>query len=117
MTRVTETELSPLDQIRLAEAENLRQVLAAREAAGQVVARAHAHAAQLKKQAQETGRREGQIRYKEIVSKAEEEARLIAAQAHGRADDLRRQGRQRMELAVRRAVEIVIGQPGEEEAK
>ncbi len=104
--------LSPLDQIRLAEAEITRKVMSAREATRRAIAEARAQAARIKKEAREAGNREGQIRYKEIVSKAEEEARAIVAHAHNQAADLRRKGQARMETAIREAVHIVLGVKG-----
>ena len=106
------TELSPLDQIRLVEAEITRKIATAREASEHSAANARAQTALLKKQAHESGNREGQIRYKEIVSKAEEEARTIVAHAHNQAADLRRKGQARMEAALQDAISIVLGLKG-----
>lgn len=105
-------ELSPLDQIRLAEAEITRKIVTAREASEQARAEARSRANLLKKQAHESGSREGQIRYKEIVSKAEEEARTIVEHAHNQAADLRRRGQARMEAAIQEATSIVLGLKG-----
>ncbi len=106
------SELSPLDQIRLAEAEITRKIVTAREATERTIADARAQAARLKKEAHEAGTREGQIRYKEIVSKAEEEARAIVAHAHNQASDLKRKGQARMEAAIQEAIGIVLGMKG-----
>jgi len=102
-------ELSPLDQIRLAEAEITRKIVTARETSAQARAAARARATLLKKQAQESGTREGQNRYKELVSKAEENAHAIVERAHNQAAELREQGRARMELAIQDATGIVLG--------
>lgn len=104
--------LSPLDQIRLVESEITRKIAAARELSERAVAEARAQAARLKKEARETGAREGQIRYKEIVAKAEEEARGILAHAHNRASELKRRGQVRMEAAIQEAIGIVLGLRG-----
>ena len=106
------TGLSPLDQIRLVEAEITRKIVAAREASEHSVAGARAQAAQIKMQAHNSGNREGQIRYKEIVSKAEEQARAMVAHAHNQAADLQRRGQAHMESAVREAVNFVLGLKG-----
>jgi len=95
-TMVT-AERSPLDQIRQAEAEVTRRVAAARKAADQALAAAHAQATDLKRQAIQAGQRDGQAQCQEIISQAEQEA-------------LRQNGNLRMEDAVRRVVAIVIGQ-------
>lgn len=104
-----DTELSPLDQIRQTEADVVRQTAAAREAAGQTVAHAQTQAREILDDARQTGRREGEKRYREIISNAEEEAQAIIAQAHRRAEHLRRRGRQRLTIGVRQAMNVVIG--------
>lgn len=108
------TELSPLDQIRLAEAEITRKVVTAREKSEVVVTEARAQIALIKKQAHESGTREGQIRNKKMVSRAEEEARTIVEHAHQLAADLRRSGQSRMNSAIQAAMAIVVGLKGEE---
>ena len=105
-------ELSPLDQIRLVEAEITRKIVAAREASERRAADARAQSTLLKKQAHDSGDREGQIRYKEIVSKAEEEARTIVTHAHNQAEELRRKGQARMEAAIQGAIHVVLGLKG-----
>jgi vacuolar-type H+-ATPase subunit H len=105
-------ELSPLDQIRLVEAEITRKVAAAREASEHNAANARAQSVTLKKQAEEKGEREGQIRYKETIAKSEEQAQLIVAQAQNEADDLHRKGQARMEQAVSEALNIILGLKG-----
>jgi vacuolar-type H+-ATPase subunit H len=102
-------ELSPLDQIRLVEAEITRKIVAAREASDRSVADARVQAAFIKKQAHEAGEHKGQIRYKEIVSEAEEEAQAIVVHAHNHAADLQRKGYTRMALAVQEAISTVLG--------
>jgi len=105
-------ELSPLDQIRQAEAEITRKNVAAREQAERAIAKAHERATLLKKQAYESGTRDGQIRYKEIVSKAEEEAHAIVELAHNQATELRRREQARMEPAIQEAVSIILSLKG-----
>ena len=106
--------LSPLDQIRLVEAEIIRKVLTAREESERIVAEARAQSALLKKQAQDSGNREGQIRYKGIVSKAEEEAHKIVTHAHNQAADLRRRGQARMDAVIQESISIILGLKGGE---
>ena len=106
---LSETALSPLDQIRLAEAEITRKTVTAREDSERSLVDARVRANKLKKQARESGAREGKILYKEIVARAEEEARAITAHAQNQAADLRQKGRNRMELAVEYAISIVLG--------
>ncbi len=106
------TELSPLDQIRLVEAEIARKIIAAREASEHAMVEARAQATLLKKQAHESGTRDGQIRFKETVSKAEEEARAIVEHAHNQAADLRQKGQTRIEAAIQEATSIVLGLKG-----
>lgn len=102
-------DLSPLDQIRQTEADVARQIASAREEAGDTVTQAKTQAKDLLDEARQSGNRGGEKRYKEIISDAEEEARLIVAQAHKRAEHLQRKGGQRLAVGVRRALNIVIG--------
>ena len=105
-------ELSPLDQIRLAEAEITRKTVAAREDLERSLTEARKQAARIKKDAREAGTRAGEVQYKEIVSGAQEEALAITAHAQNQADNLRQKGHNRMELAVEYAVSIVLGLNG-----
>ena len=105
-------ELSPLDQIRLVEAEVTRKIVAAREASERSIADARGQAALIKKQAHDAGERKGQIRGKEIVAEAEEEAQALIVQAHNQAADLHHKGSIRMELAIQEAISTVLGLKG-----
>ena len=105
----TMIERSPLDQIRHAEAEVTRRVAAARRAAEATSQKVQAQAEGIKYHACETGQLEGQAQYREIIFRAEEEARALVAQAHSQAEIMRRQGDLCMDDVVRRAVEIVVG--------
>jgi vacuolar-type H+-ATPase subunit H len=67
---ISATELSPLDQIRLAEAEITRKTVVARENAERRLAEALTQAARIKKQAREAGTRVGNVQYKDIVARA-----------------------------------------------
>lgn len=107
--RPPEVELSPLDQIRQAEAEVTRLLAAVRETAGLRVEEAHRQAASLKSAAWEQGMQEGRARYQVIIQQAEEEARELVAQAQLRCERLRCQGEQRMPKAVAWVVNLVIG--------
>jgi vacuolar-type H+-ATPase subunit H len=109
MPRISETELSPLDQIRQTEADVIRQTAAARQAAERSVAEARKELKAYLDEARESGRRRGQGRYKEIVSRAEEESQAVVSQAHRQAERLHHAGRRRMSTAVRQAVNLVIG--------
>ena len=104
----SENRLSPLDQIRHAEAEVARRIAAARETAERTVATAKAQAKDFLNEACETGQREGQARYKEIISRAEEETQALVAQAYYQADELRYQGDRNMEPAVFQALNVII---------
>lgn len=108
-TPIIESDLPPLDQIRQTEAEVIRKVAAAREAAEGIVANAHKQAADLRRQAREDGIREGQMRYKEIISQAEDEAEAIVAEAQNQANELRRRGPRFLEIGVSHAIHVVVG--------
>jgi vacuolar-type H+-ATPase subunit H len=111
--KVEPTQLSPLDQIRHTEAEITRRIAAARETADQVVAKARAEAASQKNQSREDGQCEGQARYREIISRGEEEASALIVQAHSQAESLRRKREAHLETAVRSVIHLIIGQEGE----
>jgi flagellar biosynthesis/type III secretory pathway protein FliH len=106
-------ERSPLDQIRRAEAEVTRQVAAALRASEATAQQAQAQAEDIKRHALRTGKNEGQAQHREIISRADEEARGLVAQAQRRAEIVRRQGDLRLDDLALRAVEIVIGQEQE----
>jgi vacuolar-type H+-ATPase subunit H len=110
---ISDVELSPLDQIRQTEAEVTRAVAAARQAAEQLVAKAHLQAEEIKEQARVAGVLDGEARFKQMTSSAEEEARIIIAHAQQRAKELRRKGEQYMDRGVHHAVDMVIGLGGE----
>jgi vacuolar-type H+-ATPase subunit H len=104
-----EEELSLLDQIRQTEAEVTRRVAAAHEAAQRTVEQAQAQRLQWIEQARVAGRKEGESRYKEIIAKAEEEARIIILHAQNRVDEIRSRGERCTEDAVEQALNIVLG--------
>ncbi len=103
----------PLDEIRRAELEVARQIAVARETVESARVAAEAQAADLKHQAQEAGRRESLSQHDIAIAEANKEAETLLAQMRQRADDLRRRGNVRMDMAVRHAVSLVIGQAGE----
>lgn len=103
--------LSPLDQIRQAEAEVTARLASAREAAAQEQARLREENRRLLAEANETGRWEGQLAYRDAIAAAEEEARRIRAAGRERAAELQEQGRERMAAAVQYALAIVLGGP------
>ena len=102
-------ERSPLDQIRQAEAEVTRRVAAARQVAEDAIREARAQAADLKRQARESGHREGLADFQATVSSAEDEARRLIAPARSHADSLRRRGDLFGETAAHCAIAVVIG--------
>jgi vacuolar-type H+-ATPase subunit H len=104
-----ETELSPLDQIRQTESDVTRQIAAAREAAEYAITEAKSQVKELLDEARVSGHHRGQIRYKEVISQAEEEAHALVTQAHSYAEALHKKGKQRMNSAVYHAVNLVIG--------
>lgn len=115
ITRMNNTDLSPLEQIRQCEAEVTRLVAAAHESAGATLAKARSEAASLIRNAREAGQQDGQARYADILARAEEEAEILATQAKGRAAELRRQGEARMDSAVQQAVQIILTVAGKVE--
>ena len=106
----TTVERSPLDQIRQAEVDVTRRMAAARQAAKDVIKKAQAQAADLKRQAREIGHQEGLADYRATVSNTEDEARRLIAQACNQAENLRRRGDLFGEAAAHCAIAAVIGQ-------
>ena len=104
-----EAQLSPLDQIRLAEAAVTRKIAIARTDKEHTLANAKAQAKILLDEARENGKRTGRTQYREIVSEAEEEARAILAGSDHRAEEIRRKGSRYMDIAVRQVVNIITG--------
>lgn len=102
-------ELSPLDQIRLAEAEIARKTVAARENLERSLIEARKRAAKIKEDARKIGTRAGKVQFKEMVSGAEEEAYAITAHAQHQADSYHQKGYSRMERAIEYAADIVLG--------
>ncbi len=103
-----ELDLSPLDQIRQTEADVLRKTAAARKTAEDILETARLQSEALKREADESGSLQGQARYKELISKADEEAQILIEEARNLADKLRRIGQTRMQAAASYAVDIVI---------
>ena len=108
-------DLSPLDQIRLCEAEVTRRIAAARQSAEESLVGARSEASSLKKQARERGFLRGQAQFQEIIAKAEENAKVTVAQARQRSDELSKRGRRRIEAAVRKASSIIVGLEDDED--
>jgi vacuolar-type H+-ATPase subunit H len=108
-SELTETELSPLDQIRQAEAEITRRVAAARQQTAHTLEIARKEAAHLVAQAREDGRLEGERRCQEIIKAAEGEATQLIELAQAQTEERSRAGAQRMELAVQQIIALVTG--------
>jgi vacuolar-type H+-ATPase subunit H len=104
-----ETELSPLDQIRMAEANAARKLALSRELAEIKITQARYQARVLVDEARESGKHEGQVQYAEIVSRAEEEAEGLVAEAQARVEALRREGELRMQAAVDQVIQTLLG--------
>ncbi len=112
--KVDAIQLSPLDQIRRTEAEVTRLIAAARESAEQAVAKSRAEATELKNQARVDGQFEGQAKYREIISKGEEEASALLVQAQRQADFLHRKGEACLKEAVQSVVNMIVDFKGDE---
>lgn len=104
-----DVKLSPLDQIRLAEADVTRKIAIAREERERTLAYASEEAKKLLDEAQESGKRKGITRYREIIDEAEEKAQAILAGSEHQAEELRRKGSWSMDIAVRRVIHIITG--------
>jgi vacuolar-type H+-ATPase subunit H len=107
--RLSEGDLSPLDQIRQTESEITRKVAAARQAAEKILDQARQQAEIVKRNASEAGRLEGQRHYQTVLDRAEEEAHTLVSEAGFQAESLRRRGQQRMKTGVGYAVSVILG--------
>ena len=105
-------EISPLEQIRHAEAEVTRRLASARQEAEKKLIKARSKAAQQQKQALDEGLRQGQAHYQSTINKAEEEARQILTESREKAGTLLLQGETHLYEAVCLAVEIILGVEG-----
>jgi vacuolar-type H+-ATPase subunit H len=113
MTASAQPELPPLDQIRLAEAQVIRRLAAARQASESVIAEAQSYAAALKREAARAGRRDGEAYCRQAISAAEEEAGRLLAEARRRAEELRCAGGERHPAAVAMILAAVLGEDEE----
>jgi vacuolar-type H+-ATPase subunit H len=111
----SEVTLSPLDQIRLSEAEVTRRVAAARQSAEESLTGARSEAANLKKQARERGLQRGQSQYQVVVSNAEENSKVMVLKAQQRSEELSKRGGRRIDEAVQKAASIIVGLEVDEE--
>ena len=107
-----DNDISPLDQIRQVEAEVTRSIAAARDAADTSIREARNQVKHLFEEARLTGRNQGQVQSKEVLSIAEEEARVLISQANHKAEELRLKGKKILSTAVRQACHIIIGVEG-----
>lgn len=105
----SEAQLSPLDQIRQAEADVTRKIAMAREDNERTLADAKAQVRMLLDRAKESGHRKGEAQYRGIVFEAEEVARAILAESDHWADELQQKGVRTMDSAVRQVVNIITG--------
>ena len=111
----SEVSLSPLDQIRLSEAEVTRRIAAARQSAEESLAGAHSEANNLKKKARERGIQRGQAQYQVIVSDAEESSKVMVLKAQQRSEELSQRGSRRIDEALQKAASIIVGLEVDEE--
>jgi vacuolar-type H+-ATPase subunit H len=105
--------LPPLEQIRDAEMAVARRVAAAREAARTLIETAQRQADDLKREAEQSGRLEGQAQYAHAIASAKDAAVQILAQAQRQADELRGQFEHDRDSLVSTVWEVVAG-AGEE---
>ncbi len=106
--REAPVELSPLDQIRQAEAEVARQIATASVAADTTISETNTQASQIKNQSIEAGRRNGLTIYNEIIEKSRLEAKEITLRGQEDAKQLLVQGGKLMDKAVETALRLVL---------
>ncbi|MDT8306159.1 MAG: hypothetical protein RRC07_09500 [Anaerolineae bacterium] len=101
--------LSPLDQIRQAEADSARRVAGCREGAERAAARAREQARALVEAEREAGQREGQAQYRRLMLRAQDEVRVICLDSQKRVAELQRAEVELMGAAVTRVLAIITG--------
>lgn len=112
-TRLRNNQLSPLDQIRYAEAEITRRIAASRVVAKKIVADANERSVEELKNARNSGQREGEVNYSKILSEASEEAEEILIRAQNQCTEITNRGKERMEYALQCALHLIIAQKKE----
>ena len=103
-------DLSPLDQIRQAEAESARQVTLAKSASDQEVEQARQQAAELVEEARREGLKEGIAKQKTLLGEASEAAEACLAAAQLRAENILSRKMELLETAVDDVLCIVLGE-------
>jgi len=109
-TKLRNNQLSPLDQIRYAEAEITRRIAASHVVAKKIVADANSRAADELRNAKEYGRREGETNFSMILAEASEEADAILIRAQNRCNEITKRGQKRMDYALQCALDLIIAQ-------
>ena len=100
---------SLLEVIRRTEAEVKRRLASERAAAEATLAEAERRARELLPAAETEGRREGEAQRQAALAEVERAVVSIVAQARVETEALQRRGEDHIEMAVARAIEIVIG--------
>ncbi len=109
-TSITQTDgPSAVERIRSAETEAARRTAAARETGERLIMTTQKQFADLKRQAEEKGRQEGQTQYAEAISKAQEATQTMLTQANQQADEFRHRAEDRLDSLVRAVIKIIIG--------
>lgn len=116
-THTLNLKSTPLEQIRLEEADVTRRIVAARQVAKQTVADAHRQAATLNEEALDGGYLAGQKAAHEHLAQIQAEVRRMIAQAQVQAEESSQYGLEHIDAAVKYAVLFVIGLPEEGEEK
>jgi len=103
-----EDNLSPIEQIRHAEAEIIRQVATAREAAEECLKAAKIKAERLQSEAILEGKQEGEKLYQQTIDQAREAAARIVDQANKQANEMRENGKLNMGLVIQQALHYTL---------
>ncbi len=106
---LTDLQTFPLAQIQQAEAVAARQIEEAQAAACATVNQARLVSDQVKRDAVDEGRREGEVLYAQVVAEAQLEAGRILNEARDRLDRVNSDSQHMVDLMASRAVAVVIG--------
>jgi vacuolar-type H+-ATPase subunit H len=103
-------KLSPLDQIRQAEAEVARRVAGRREAAELTLAQAREHGQALVEAEIEAGQRDGQAQYRRLILRAQDEVRAVHQEGQKHVATIQQNEHNLMDVAVRHVLAIIMGE-------
>ena len=105
----TGDQLSPLDQIRQAEAGAASRVASAQQSAEQIILEARRQSESVRLRAVEEGRRTGELARDELLEEAQQEAAGIIQKGEKLAAEMNQTGKMRLDAAAQFALGVILG--------